>query len=309
MQYFDLHCDTIYESLVRNIDISSTELQLNILNTNNLNWHIQCYAICVPEEILGENATKMFKDAYARLLNQCQKFDIKVIKSYADVLDVVNNNKKGAIFTVENSSVLAGKLENIELFSEFNVKFATLTWNGRNELGAGAQVAHSNGLSVFGVDVVRELNKRNITIDVSHASDRLFYDVMNITTRPVVATHSNSRAITNVRRNLTDKQFEIIRDQKGVVGLNFFRGFLNNNPDKASRYDILRHADHFLALRGEDTLAIGADFDGCRLPQDLTGIENVSEIYELFLRHNYSESLVQKIFYKNALKFAENFDK
>lgn len=309
MQYFDLHCDTIYESLTKNVNINNNTLQLNIDKTKDFKWYIQNFAICVPEEIRGEFATKMFVDSYNQLLSQCRKFNITVIKNYNDLIEVVESNKRGAIFTVESCSVLAGKLENIELYSDFNVKFATLTWNGKNELGDGAKVSHSNGLTPFGAEVVKELDKRKITIDVSHTSDRLFYDIVNLSSRPIVATHSNSRAITNVKRNLTDNQFEIIKNKKGIVGLNFYVGFLNDNPDKASQYDILRHAEHFLSLGGKDVLAIGADFDGCKLPNDIKGIQNINDIYELFLKHNYKESLVEKIFYKNALNFTENFDK
>lgn len=309
MRYFDLHCDTIYESLIRNIDIDSKELQMSLSRTKKINSHIQCFAICVPEEIRGELAKKMFIDAYNRLIKQCDKFNISIIKNHSDVKDVIDNKKRGAIFTVENCSVLANDITNIKLFKDFDVKFATLTWNGKNELGAGSAVSHSNGLTKFGNDVVKEFDSNNIFIDVSHTSDRLFYDIVNISTKPIVATHSNSRKITNVKRNLTDKQFEIIKNKKGIVGLNFYKGFLNDDEDKANSFDILRHAEHFLSLGGEDILSIGADFDGCHLPDDINGIENIDEIYELFLKHNYNEALVKKIFYKNAYKFTENFDK
>lgn len=309
MRLFDLHCDTIYESMVKGTDIDNSNFHITPYKARNIAPYIQCYAICVPEEICGDKATEMFINAYNRLVEQCNKFNIKIIKSYVDLEEVIKNRGKGAIFTVENASVLAGKLSNIELFKKFGVKFVTLTWNGRNELGAGAMVSHSNGITKFGIDVIKELEKNKITVDVSHASDRLFYDVMNNSTRPIVATHSNSRAITNVKRNLTVEQFKAIVKRKGIVGLNFHKTFLNNNEDSASKFDILRHFEHFLALGGEDTLAIGADFDGCNLPSDINGVDSIPDIYELFLKENYSETLVRKIFFENARKFCENFDK
>ena len=309
MQLFDLHCDTIFESMVKGTDIDNPNFHITPKKAQNIAPYIQCFAICVPEEIRGDRATAMFIKAHERLIEQCRKFDIKIIKSYSELNYVIKNREKGAIFTVENASVLAGKLSNIELFKEFGVKFVTLTWNGRNELGAGAKVAYSNGITKFGIDVIKELERNRITVDVSHASDRLFYDVLNNSTRPIVATHSNSRAITNVKRNLTDEQFKAIVKRKGLVGLNLYKAFLNNDEDKASRFDILRHAEHFLALGGEDILAVGADFDGCALPEDITGIDTTPDIYELFLKENYSETLVRKIFFENAHKFCENFDK
>ena len=309
MRLFDLHCDTIYESLVKNTDISNPDFHITPQKSSYINTYIQCFAICVPEEIKGENATEMFLQAYNRLREQCEKFGITIIRSYEDIKRVEENGGKGAVFTVENASPLTGKLDNIELFINCGVKFVTLTWNGRNELGAGAMVSHSNGITPFGIEVIKELENNNITVDVSHASDRLMYDVFTHSTKPIVATHSNSRAVTNHKRNLTDEQFKIISKRGGIVGLNFHKHFLNNNPDTASKTDILRHAEHFLSLDGENTVAIGADFDGCELPDDISGIDSMSEIYEMFLKENYSETIVNKIFFENAFKFCQNFDK
>ncbi len=309
MRYFDLHCDTIYESLVKATDISNPDFHITPLKSQYLSPYIQCYAICVPEELRGKRATDMFKSAYNRLIEQCANHNIRVIKSYKDIIDITRSGGKGAIFTVENASVLAGDIENIELFKQYNVKFVTLTWNGRNELGDGAMVSHSNGITSFGIEVIKELEKNSITIDVSHASDRLFYDVVKNSKNPIAATHSNSRKITDVKRNLTDEQFKIIKSRNGIVGLNLHKYFLNNKPKTASSIDILKHAEHFLSLGGENTLAFGADFDGCELASDINGIDSMNNIYEMFLKHNYSEELLDKIFYKNALKFCENFDK
>lgn len=309
MQYFDLHCDTIYECLSKGCNIDNTDLHITARKINSISPYIQCFAICVPEEIRGKAATDMFVKAYNKLLEQCKLYNISIIKNYNDVLNLLNCGGKGAIFTVENASVLAGDIENITLFKDFNVKFVTLTWNGRNELGAGAGVTHSNGITNFGIEVIKKLDENLITVDVSHTSDRLFNDILMYSARPIVATHSNSRAVTNNKRNLTDNQFKAIVKKRGIVGLNFHNEFLNNSPEKASQYDILKHSEHFLALGGENHLSIGADFDGCNLPNDIKGIQNIVDIYELFLKENYSEALVKKLFYKNAVNFCENFDK
>ena len=309
LPYFDLHCDTIYESLAQGCDISNPEFHIAPGKSSYLSPYIQCFAICVPEEIRGEKATEMYIKAHERLVEQCAKFDIRIIKSYEDIKEVKEKKLKGAIFTVENASLLAGKIENIDLFVNFGVKFVTLTWNGRNELGAGAMVTHSNGITPFGIEVIKKLEENNITVDVSHASDRLLNDILTHSTKPIAATHSNSRAITNVKRNLTDEHFKAIVKRGGIVGLNLHKFFLNDDPEKASKFDIIRHAEHMLSLGGENTLAFGADFDGCELPEDIVGIDSIGEIYELFLRENYNESLVRKIFFENAYKFCENFDK
>lgn len=309
MRYFDLHCDTIYECLSKGCDMDNPNFHITPAKFRSFSAYIQCFAICVPEEIRGEAATKMFLSAYNKLNEQCEKYGIRIIRSYKDVVQTVNSDGTGAIFTVENSSPLAGKIENVELFSRLGVKFASLTWNGRNELGAGAGVTHSNGITPFGIEVVKEYEKHNIIVDVSHTSDRLFNDIMMYSSKPVAATHSNSRAVTDNKRNLTDAQFLSVVKKGGIVGINFFREFLNDNPGKSSVYDVLRHVEHFLSLGGENSISIGADFDGCVPADDIKGIDSIEEVYNLFLRENYREDLVKKIFFENAVKFCENFDK
>lgn len=309
MRLFDFHCDTIYEALVKGCDISNPAFHITPEKSKGIAPYIQCFAICVPEEITGERATKMFTEAYKKLNEQCAKFDIRIIKNYSDLSEVAESQGRGAVFTVENASVLAGDINNIELFKDYGVRIVTLTWNGRNELGAGAMVSHSNGITKFGIEVIRRLEANNIIVDVSHASDRLFYDIVKYSEKPLIATHSNSRAVTNHKRNLTDEQFCIIKRRNGLVGLNFHRDFLNEDKLKASKTDILRHAEHFLSLGGEDNLAIGADFDGCDLPADVLGINSMPDIYEAFLKINYPEELIEKIFFKNAYEFCQNFDK
>ena len=166
MRYFDLHCDTIYEALAKGCDISNPQFHITPQKSAYLSPYIQCFAICVPEEIRGQASTNMFIAAYNKLVEQCEKFGIRIIKSYKDICEVTESKGRGAVFTVENASPLAGKLENIELFRQCNVRFVTLTWNGRNELGDGAEVSHSNGITPFGIKVINELEKHNIIIDV-----------------------------------------------------------------------------------------------------------------------------------------------
>jgi membrane dipeptidase len=184
----------------------------------------------------------------------------------------------------------------------------TLTWNGTNEIGDGSGVDNPKGLTEFGKNVISEMEKNNIIIDISHASDKLFYDVAELTTKPFVASHSNSRFITPHKRNLTDDQIKIIIERKGLFGLNFHNKFLSQNYKKSCMFDILKHTEHFLSLGGENCISFGTDFDGCDLPNDINSSQSMNNIYEMFLKHNYKESLIKKIFYENALIFFENFD-
>ncbi len=290
MEYFDLHCDTLYKATVENTSLNNCDYHISLDKAKIFSKWVQLFAIWIPDEIKGAEATKLFLRASEVFKNHC-----------------VNNDVVDMRLSVENASMLNGDIKNIDLLTRNNVCSVTLTWNGENELGCGAQCTNSHGLTSFGREVVRQLEENNIAVDLSHASDKLFYDVINIVKKPVIATHSNSRAVTDVKRNLTDEQFEIIRDMGGVVGLNFYKGFLNNVEDKASIDDLVRHAEHFLNLGGENTLAIGSDFDGADMPRDIIGIDTIPLIYHRF-EHEFGAKLTKNIFFDNANMCFTNFD-
>lgn len=175
----------------------------------------------------------------------------------------------------------------------------TLTWNGKCEVGDGADF--KGGLSNFGYEVVKKMEETGIIIDISHASEKLFDDVSQIASKPFIATHSNSRAVCSHRRNLTDEQFETIKSVKGLVGITFCNYFLSDKK-QACFDDLLRHIEYFLERGGENVLAVGSDFDGAELPECISGIESIEKIYENFLKY-YSKELLNKIFFENAYNF------
>lgn len=307
MKYFDLHCDTLYKSVTENLSLDDSSMQVRV-NNNNDNNIIQCYAIWLPDDYTSDKAEKMTLKAYNKLVSECKRLRLHLIKSNENIADAFNKYNYSALFTIENSTALNDKIENVEMFAKLGVKIITLTWNDSNSVGDGANVTNPKGLTDFGRKVIAEMEQYGIVTDVSHASDKLFYDVADTAKRPFIATHSNSRMVADHKRNLTDEQFNIIKDSGGIVGLNFHKDFLSDTPDKANIYDVLRHIEKFLSLNGENTICIGSDFDGCNLPGDIKGNVTLDAIYELLLQHNYKESLIKKIFYKNALNFFENFD-
>ena len=184
-------------------------------------------------------------------------------------------------------------------------RMLTLTWNGENELAGGS--AATGGLKPFGREALRELERCDIVADVSHLNDESFWNVVKAARRPLVATHSNSRKICNVPRNLTDDQFRCLAQQGGLVGLNFFTGFLREDAKSARLEDILRHAEHFLNLGGEDVLALGSDFDGADMPHDLPDCGALPQLAQR-LREAFGFTLTEKICYKNALDFWRRYD-
>lgn len=305
MRYFDLHCDTITECCLSHKPLRGGGLHVDLDNAGPLDTYVQCYAAWIPDELKGEEAVQRFQ-LIAQALNReiAQNRDLLSLCREPGDLDRVENEKKhGAVLTVENGSALGGKLENVGRMRDLGVRMCTLTWNGENELGRGVMAEGTIGLTAFGKQAVREFEKNGIVVDISHASPELFWDVAEIAQKPLVASHSNAKKLCSHPRNLTDEQFMAIRDSGGLVGLNAYRGFLNNEPDRAYMEDIVKHAEHFLSLGGENALSMGGDFDGAQLPAEMHGLKSIPQLYELFLRHNYSESLLEKIFYGNAARF------
>lgn len=304
MNYFDLHCDTIAECRKQKKDIWENDLHLSLQRGGNYRPWLQCFAVWIPDELRGEAAYTYFEDVYAELLRQaeCHPWQMRLCVSPEDFEKARLGGKCGAVFTVEGSAALGGKLERVERFAQCGVKAVTLTWNDSCEVGDGAEVVRPKGLTAFGKQVVRSLGEHRIAVDVSHASEPLFWDALTCARGPVLATHSNARALCNHPRNLTDEQFCALRDQGGVVGVTFVEKFLRENGP-AGLDDVLRHVEHFLSLGGERTVAIGSDFDGADLPGDMTGVESVEALAERMLRHGYAESLVYNILFENAFRF------
>ena len=302
MKLFDLHCDTLYRAYTENSTLFNDEFHISFHKTKNIQPYIQCLAVWIPDEYRGENAVRLFHSCVGTLKNQIAGTNIVWCKNFAD-MENVKEHQSGVILTVESGAALGGDIKNIKRFAEIGVKMMTLTWNGTNELGDGVGVTENNqGLSRFGRECVRELEQNHIIVDISHASEKMFYDVAAISKKPFVASHSNVKAVCDHPRNLTNEQFEIIKQKGGIVGMNFCRDFLNKNLTNAKMYDIIRIVEHFLSLGGEKTVALGGDFGGADIPSDMTGLESMSELYELFLK-NYSENIVNDIFFNNAYHF------
>ncbi|GMB10408.1 MAG: membrane dipeptidase [Candidatus Improbicoccus devescovinae] len=282
MDLFDLHCDTLYEMFhKKNKKMCITHKKIKFINN-----YVGCFAIWIPPEYYG-----------IRSLN----FFLKIFEKSVEFLNSFNN-KKRAILCVENGSVLAGDIKNIDILKKCNVKILTLTWNGSCEIGDGVRVVNPGGLTKFGENVIKNLEKNNIIVDISHASEKLFYDVCSVTKKSIVATHSNSKKICDNSRNLTDDQFEIIKKSQGIVGINFCNDFLVESG-RADIIDIFRHIEHFLSLSGENTVCIGSDFDGANLLDSIHDVSEIYKLYEFMLVKNYNEKLVKKIFFNNAYEF------
>lgn len=304
MKYFDLHCDTISECYHGKKSLFNNDFHLSLHRGEKYFPWFQCFAIWITDDRRGKAATDYFDALLQKFMEEIERNSDKTMlcKTASDFQTAQAQHKIGAVLTVEGGAAAAGNLERLKFMADCGVKVMTLTWNSSCEFGDGVGVESPEGLTPFGKLALKEMERLNMIVDVSHASSKLFYDVVEATDKPFVATHSNSQTICHNRRNLTDEQFQIIRRRGGLVGINFMPEFLNDSG-RAGIDDILRHIEYFLSLGGESCLAVGSDFDGIRLPDGFTGVESVEDVAEIMLRHNYSETLVNSILFDNAYHF------
>lgn len=212
--------------------------------------------------------------------------------------------KKAILLGIENGYALGYDLSNVQLFKDMGVSYITLCHNGDNDICDSARgKGEWGGLSdPFGRSVVREMNRLGIMIDVSHASEQTFYDVLKYSLLPVIASHSASRALCDHPRNLTDEQLVALAQHGGVVQLCLYKGFINEEADKASLSDAIRHLEHIIQLVGIDHVGIGSDFDG---DGELIGCRAENELINITVRlleAGYSEEDIEKIWGGNLLR-------
>jgi membrane dipeptidase len=221
--------------------------------------------------------------------------------SYEEIDSALKNNKTAALLSIEGGEALSGDIDNLKLFYDKGVRLMTLCWNYENEICDGIGERRGRGLTEFGKAVVNEMHRLGMIIDVSHISEKGFWDIIDIAQAPISATHSDVFKLKDHKRNLNDEQIKAIIKNNGCIGINLYSEFLSSEPCKIS--DVIRHIEYILALGGENNIGIGCDFDGMdSLPKEISGIEDVEKIPDTLLSLGYSEELVKKITHKNFLR-------
>lgn len=300
MRFFDLHCDTITELHRKKWSLAKNSGHISLDRAKFLTEYVQDFAIFIPDKYRGKDAVDYFDSVYAYYKNEMNK---NAISEYADRKDT----KFKSVLSVEGGAGMGGTIEGLYHLADCGVRLITLTWNGRNELASGCFDEEDIGLTSFGREAVKEMEKLKIAADVSHLSVRGFYDLADIAEKPFLASHSCIDIVDNYKakhRNLTKDQVKIISEHCGVIGINLWEKLLGNEDNSFDA--VLRHMSEIIEVGGEDVVAMGTDFDGCDINPDLAGIEKIPALYGFLARHGFDEKLLDKIFFGNADRFFSN---
>ncbi|MDY2777279.1 MAG: membrane dipeptidase [Collinsella sp.] len=322
---FDLHCDTAdrlaWQDLPADIisamqrpsfnpqddltshlfrDLSKNGCHLSLERVGDVPW-IQCFACFIPDELDPQASLSLYRFVEERLSDQVSKHAERAAFACSsdEALAAVDLGRLAVVRTIENARHFALGPDLVDQASSQGVIMASLSWNDAGPLASG--IITNEGITEAGRIALGRMERNGMTLDVSHLNDRSFDEASRLYGAPIVATHSNSRAVCGHPRNLTDAQFDCIRERDGLVGLCYCTEFLAEDGN-ANFDDISRHIDHWLSRDGEDTIALGSDFDGCDPPSCISDATDMPSFQSL-LERRFGRELTEKICGRNALRF------
>ena len=301
LNYTDLHCDTAYEIYKTKSRLKKNEHHIAMEKVKKYGRYSQIFAIWSENDKTEDENYEDFFSVRDYFTENLADNDIVLCKTGMEYKD--NKNKNCAFLAVEGGKLLSDDISRLDVLYENGVRFLTLVWNGICEIGGAFNT--DVGLTVFGREVVRKCGELGITVDLSHSSDKTVADVFEIAVKPVIATHSNSRAVFNHKRNLTDEQFLEIKKRGGIVGISLCRPHISatENGEPVLIKNVIKHIDYYMSLGGENTVCFGCDFDGAELPDDMKNASDIEKICEELQKIGYDDILIEKIMYKNADNF------
>jgi membrane dipeptidase len=238
-----------------------------------------------------------------RFYKECDSIENLIpVRTYHEILEAKKNQKVSGVLSIEGADVIEGCVDMLGVFHRLGVRMVGLVHSLRNQLADGVTDRRTRGrLSDLGIQVVEELDNLGIIIDVSHLNDEGFWDVIEHTKNPFIASHSNSRSVCDHPRNMTDEMIIALAENGGVMGLNFAPSFIH--PTNATLEGLIDHLDYIMDLVGSDHIGLGSDFDG--IPSTPIGLEDVSKmpyVSRELINRGYNETEIKKILGENHLR-------
>jgi len=318
MPIIDMHCDTISRDSFPKEGLRLNSLQVDLHKMKDAGYLLQNFALFVNMEtdpnplVSGLRMADMFHEEMKKNSDL-----IRPVTTYDEIIKNQNQGLMSALLTLEEGEICQGDVRILRDFYRLGVRMITLTWNHFNSIGAPNHYKNTSsvygepnmtGLTEKGLAFIEEMERLGVIIDVSHLSDGGFYDVLNYTKKPFVASHSNARVLAPHCRNLTDDMIRKMGERGCVTGLNYYRNFLNPFDDKLSAKgdasDVARHARYIVDLGGMDVLGLGSDFDGC--DNEFTDCSHMYLLETELKKQGFTASQIDKIFYQNVLRVYED---
>ena len=312
----DSHCDTPM-FFDQQIDFASRDPKILVDLHNMTEGHLDATIMVAylkqleltDEALLAATAKAdlILNEIEAMVAKSCSYVDIAYTP--ADLYRLKSERKKAIMLGIENGYAIGNDISNIERFRNRGVVYMTLCHNGNNQLCGSARYNDEGlGVNAFGEQVIKEMNRVGMMVDISHAGERTFYDALDISSKPIVASYSSARALCNHPRNLTDDQLKALADKGGVAQVTLYSGFLKEQG-MATIQDAIEHLNHMVNIMGIEHVGIGTDFDG---DGGITGCASASELINFtrcLLKERYSEEDIRRIWGGNFLRVMEEVQK
>lgn len=304
---FDLHCDTalalLNDDLRRHKRLRQNDLHIDLNRAGELPGYVQCFA-CFTSTLREQVPERLFERELEAIAAEIEGNRDRIRIAYS-AEQILKNHAQGlmsAVLTIEGPAGFGFDPALLEDLYKIGFRITTLGWNESNPLAGSHKTG--GGLTDLGRVYVEEAQRLGMIIDVSHISDEAFWDIIDMTAAPIIASHSNSRSVCNVSRNLTDDMFLAICRTGGVAGINLYADFLGNAPDLDTVCD---HVFHFLEIAPSGKhIALGGDLDGCdQLPMDFTGVQDYPKLADRLLARGLDENAVYDLFWNNAIGVME----
>lgn len=330
MKVFDLHCDTLSELRYaerrgEDKSFAQNDLHIDLEKMQKGDYMLQCFAAFVnladPTPGADPLVTALEEvDVFKRIM---AKYSDKIAPVYRpeDIRKNAAAGKISGMLTIEEGGCCKGSLGVLRRMYELGARMMTLTWNHENELaspnvvpGGGGDIwpcqpNTETGLKERGFEFLAEMEKLHMIVDVSHLSDKGFWDIAEHSTRPFAASHSSCRALAPHCRNLTDEMIRAMAERGGLVGLNYCSGFLDDQPRpqlcRSTTALMAKHAAHFKQVGGIEIIGLGSDFDGIGGKLEMDDCSKLPLLAEALRKEGFTEDEVERIFYRNAQRFFE----
>ena len=308
MLTLDSHCDTPM-IFAENIDFASRDPKVQVDLHKMAEGHLDATIMVAyleqkeRDEASLENATAKANQILTQIEEMVAKSCTAVDIAYTpnDLWRLKAQGKRAIMLGIENGYAIGRDISNVEAFHKRGVVYMTLCHNGDNDIcGSACGSGEHGGMTEFGADVIKEMNRVGMMVDLSHASEASFYDALKISTTPIVCSHSSARALCNHPRNLTDAQMKALADAGGVAQVTLYHGFLN--ASEATILDAVEHLNHMVNVMGIEHVGIGTDFDG---GGGVPGCSSVSELINFTRRlmlERYSDEQIGMVWGGNFLR-------